>query len=91
MPADPTQAAAEAVSKYILVDMFAKACTGQATPEEAMQWATKEYAADRQEAPRLSRRLMSVWNRRARGRRAARARAAAWWTGSTTSRRWATC
>lgn len=40
---EPTQAAAEAVSKYLLVDMFAKACTGQATPKEAMQWAAKEY------------------------------------------------
>jgi len=40
----PTPAAAEAVSKYILVDMFAKSCTGQLKPAEAVQWAEKEYA-----------------------------------------------
>jgi len=40
----PTPAAAEAVNKYILVDMFAKACTGQMTPREAVAWAEKEYA-----------------------------------------------
>lgn len=39
----PTPAAAEAVSKYILVDMFAKSCTGQLKPAEAVQWAEKEY------------------------------------------------
>ena len=39
----PTQAAAEAVSKYILVDMFAKACTGQLKPAEAVKWAAAEY------------------------------------------------
>jgi multiple sugar transport system substrate-binding protein len=39
----PTPAAAEAVSKYILVDMFAKACTGQLKPKEAVDWATREY------------------------------------------------
>jgi multiple sugar transport system substrate-binding protein len=40
-PASP--AAAEAVNKYILVDMFAKACTGQMTPREAVAWAETEY------------------------------------------------
>lgn len=40
----PTAAAAEAVNKYILVDMFAKACTGQMTPREAVAWAEREYA-----------------------------------------------
>jgi multiple sugar transport system substrate-binding protein len=39
----PTPAAAEAVSKYLLVDMFAKACTGQLKPKAAVEWATKEY------------------------------------------------
>jgi multiple sugar transport system substrate-binding protein len=39
----PTPAAAEAVSKYILVDMFAKACTGQLKPAESVKWAAKEY------------------------------------------------
>ena len=39
----PTPAAAEAVAKFVLVDMFAKACTGQMKPKEAMDWATKEY------------------------------------------------
>lgn len=39
----PSQAAAEAVSKYILVDMFAKACTGQLKPAEAVKWAEREY------------------------------------------------
>lgn len=39
----PTPAAAEAVSKYILVDMFAKACTGQMKPAEAVKWAAREY------------------------------------------------
>ena len=37
------QAAAEAVSKYILVDMFAKACTGTLSPAESVKWAAKEY------------------------------------------------
>ena len=40
----PSPAAAEAVNKYILVDMFAKACTGQMTPREAVAWAETEYA-----------------------------------------------
>ena len=39
----PSPAAAEAVNKYILVDMFAKACTGQLTPRAAVDWAEKEY------------------------------------------------
>lgn len=39
----PTPAAAEAVSKYILVDMFARACTGQMKPADAVKWATREY------------------------------------------------
>ena len=33
----------EAVSKYVLVDMFAKACTGTMKPAEAVKWAAKEY------------------------------------------------
>ena len=39
----PTPSAAEAVSKYILVDMYAKAVTKQMQPNEAMQWAAREY------------------------------------------------
>ena len=39
----PTPSAAEAVSKYVLVDMFAKACTGQLSPADAVKWAEKEY------------------------------------------------
>lgn len=39
----PTPAAAEAVSKYILVDMYAKACTGQMKPAEAVKWAAGAY------------------------------------------------
>lgn len=39
----PTPLAAEAVSKYLLVDMFAKACTQQMTPADAVKWAEKEY------------------------------------------------
>jgi multiple sugar transport system substrate-binding protein len=39
----PTPAAAEAVNKHVIVDMFAKACTGQLKPKDAVAWATKEY------------------------------------------------
>ncbi len=39
----PSPAAAEAVSKYVLVDMFAKACTGQMKPAEAVKWAERQY------------------------------------------------
>ncbi len=39
----PTPAAAEAVNKFVLVDMFAKAATGQLKPADAMKWAEKEY------------------------------------------------
>jgi multiple sugar transport system substrate-binding protein len=39
----PTPSAAEAVSKYIMVDMFAKACTRQMKPAEAVKWAAQEY------------------------------------------------
>ncbi len=39
----PTPAAAEAVNRYILVDMFAKACTGQMKPAEAVKWAAQQY------------------------------------------------
>jgi multiple sugar transport system substrate-binding protein len=39
----PTSAAAEAVNKFVLVDMFAKACTGQLKPKDAVAWAEKEY------------------------------------------------
>lgn len=39
----PTPAAAEAVSKYILVDMFGKACTGAMKPAEAVKWAAGQY------------------------------------------------
>ena len=39
----PSPAAAEAVAKFVMVDMFAKACTGQLTPKEALDWASKEY------------------------------------------------
>jgi hypothetical protein len=30
---------AEAVSKFVLVDMFAKAATGQLKPPDAVKWA----------------------------------------------------
>ena len=39
----PTPSAAEAVSRYIMVDMFAKACTGQLKPKDAIAWAEREY------------------------------------------------
>ena len=39
----PTPAAADAVSKYIMVDMFAQACTGQMTPKDAVAWAERQY------------------------------------------------
>ena len=39
----PTEAAAEAVYKYILVDMYAKAVTKQLKPAEAVKWAAREY------------------------------------------------
>jgi multiple sugar transport system substrate-binding protein len=39
----PTPAAAEAVNKFVLVDMFAKAATGQMKPADAVKWAEKEY------------------------------------------------
>jgi len=39
----PTPAAAEAVNKFVLVDMFAKAATGQLKPADAVKWAEKEY------------------------------------------------
>jgi multiple sugar transport system substrate-binding protein len=37
----PGRKASEAMAKYILVDMFAKAIQG-ASPEEALKWATDE-------------------------------------------------
>jgi len=37
----PDRKAAEALSKYIIIDMYAKAVQGM-TPEEAVQWATSE-------------------------------------------------
>ena len=37
----PDRRAAEALSKYIIIDMYAKAVQGMA-PEEAVQWATSE-------------------------------------------------
>ncbi len=39
----PTPAAAEAVNKFVLVNMFAKAATGQMKPIDAVKWAQKEY------------------------------------------------
>jgi multiple sugar transport system substrate-binding protein len=39
----PTPAAAEAVNKFVLVDMFAKSATGQLKPADAVKWAEKEY------------------------------------------------
>lgn len=39
----PTPAVAEAVNKHVIVDMFAKACTGQLEPKDAIAWAEKEY------------------------------------------------
>ncbi|MCC6178150.1 MAG: extracellular solute-binding protein [Chloroflexi bacterium] len=42
-PGPPTRAAAQAVYNFVLVDMFAKAATGQASPEEAVKWAENEY------------------------------------------------
>ncbi|MDP8924920.1 MAG: hypothetical protein M3O34_18890 [Chloroflexota bacterium] len=42
-PGPPTRAAAQAVYDFVLVDMFAKAATGQATPAEAVKWAEDQY------------------------------------------------
>jgi len=42
-PGPPTRAAAEAVNKFVLVDMFAQACTGLMSPREAVAWAENEY------------------------------------------------
>jgi hypothetical protein len=39
----PGRAAAEAVTKYIIVDMYAKAVQGMA-PEDAVKWAHGELA-----------------------------------------------
>jgi multiple sugar transport system substrate-binding protein len=39
----PGRPAAEAVSKFIVVNMFAKAVTGELKPKEAAAWAEKEY------------------------------------------------
>lgn len=39
----PARPAAEAVSKFLLVTMFAKAATGELKPAEAVAWAEKEY------------------------------------------------
>ena len=41
MPGPPDRRAAEALSKYIIIDMYAKAVQGMA-PEEAVKWATGE-------------------------------------------------
>ena len=38
MPGRPDRKAAEAVTKYIIVDMYAKAVQGMA-PEDAVKWA----------------------------------------------------
>jgi multiple sugar transport system substrate-binding protein len=42
-PGPPTRSAAQAVYNFVLVDMFARAATGQATPQEAVAWAENEY------------------------------------------------
>jgi multiple sugar transport system substrate-binding protein len=42
-PGPPTRSAAQAVYNFVLVDMFAKAATGQASPQEAVAWAENEY------------------------------------------------
>lgn len=39
----PTPAVAEALQKFIIVDMFAKAATGQMKPAESVKWAANEY------------------------------------------------
>ncbi len=41
MPAPPAAPAAEAISKYILVDMYAKAVQGMPA-EDAVKWAHAE-------------------------------------------------
>lgn len=43
-PANPGREAAEAISKYIIVDMFAKVAQGT-TPKEAMAWAEGQLKA----------------------------------------------
>ncbi len=42
-PGPPTRAVAEAVNKFVLVDMFAQAATGQMKPADAVKWAENEY------------------------------------------------
>jgi multiple sugar transport system substrate-binding protein len=39
----PNRYVAEAVNKFVLVNMFAKAATGELKPKEAVTWAEKEY------------------------------------------------
>jgi multiple sugar transport system substrate-binding protein len=39
----PSRASTEAINKFVLVDMFANAATGQMKPEDAMKWAENEY------------------------------------------------
>ena len=39
-PGPPNRAASEAMSRYIIVDLFAKACSGEFQPQEAVEWAT---------------------------------------------------
>ncbi len=39
----PTPQVAQAVSSFLIVDMFAKAVTGQLTAEDAVAWAENEY------------------------------------------------
>jgi hypothetical protein len=38
----PNQKAAEAWNKFIVTVMYARACAGQAKPEEAVKWAAGE-------------------------------------------------
>ena len=42
-PGPPTRAVAEAVNKFVLVDMFAQAATGTMKPADAVKWAENEY------------------------------------------------
>ncbi len=43
-PGPPNAAAARVRNDYIIVDLFAKACSGEFTPEEAVKWAAGQVA-----------------------------------------------
>lgn len=41
-PGPPSAASAQAMVMYVIVDMFAKACSGEFKPAEAMKWAESQ-------------------------------------------------